>query len=171
MSRKVSVCLRLVHNSEGKGMVFSIQKLRDDDSNLAMCYRVTEAIRTYLKGGRKSDAQHIREMNLNAMFLIMNDYQYDAFGRTSEEMPKVPRSIRNRLLRRFLMLAQRLVYPEYAGTREPVVLHIQGILQKLNEEQDWDIRILDADGPRVIRFFEILSNRLEKVKGKHRYCL
>jgi hypothetical protein len=149
-------------------MIFPKRKRDDDDANLVMCYRITEMVRVYLEGGRKDDAQHIREMCLDAMFRIMEDYRYDAFGRSSSS--GVPGSPGSRLLRRFLMLAQRCVYPEYARKQEPVALHIQSILRKLHEnEKEWDIRMLDADGPRVVRFFEILSNRLEKAKKKQHY--
>ena len=147
-------------------MIFPKRVRNDDDSSLVMCYQIVEGARVYLEGGRKDDAQHIREMCLDAMFRIMEQYRYDAFGWCRG---KVPSSPEGRLLRRFLRMAQRCVYPEYVGEQEPVALHIQDILRKLYGEKDWDIRILDADGPRVIRFFEILSNRLEGAKKKHHY--
>lgn len=130
------------------------------DFDLVGCNMLVKNVLTYLQETKRYEERNVhRELSIDAVFRIMEHYRYDAWGRVFPT--GVPGYPGNRLLRRFLMLAQRFVYPEYAREQEPVALHIQDILRKLYNERDWDLRILDADGPRVVRFFEILSNRLK----------
>ncbi len=96
-----------------------------------------------------------REISLGMVFDVMKIYRYNSFGWFDGN---VSSNYKNRLVRRYLILAHRLVYPEHKTRRELVVAQIESVLRRINRGED--ICTLGEEGKKTLRYLEIVNNRL-----------
>lgn len=117
-----------------------------------------ESTISYLESNDKnmvSVLKSSREISLRMVFDVIEIYRYDSFGWFNGN---VPSNYKNRLVRRYLILAHRLVYPEHKTRRELVVAQIESVLRRVNRGED--IYTLGEEGKKTLLYLKIVNNRL-----------
>ena len=138
-------------------MIFPRKHRDADEIDLVLCRTAVKNVLDLLRGEKSGEDIGWKDSNLRSVFIIIDMYYYNSFGWHRRNVPTI---MPNRQLRRYLRMAQRCVYPEWRGDPKPVALHIESLLEKFREE--YDIRALNADGPRAIEFFSILYQWLNR---------